>query len=83
MLVLLHIAGHHGIELACQGADAVHVLVAHIGEHDELQCICIAFFKELEAQIHLGRFALNGLGQRNEQRQLLGGVVHLLTDDFQ
>ena len=36
-------------QLTREGTDAVHIAVAHVGEHDKLQRIGIAFAKQLQA----------------------------------
>ena len=52
--------------------DGIHVLHAHIGEHDKAPGIVIALLVQTKAQLHLTELALHLPGQRCEGRQLLG-----------
>ena len=74
-------------QLARVVADGIHVLHAHVGEHDEAPGLLVALAVQAQAELHLAHLSFDLARQRREDRQLLRVVdedlaqlVHVVVD---
>jgi hypothetical protein len=55
-------------------ADGVHLLLADVGEEDELPGVLVALLAHAHRQVHLGQLALDAASQLAQRRRLVAGI---------